>query len=410
MDRSNNPALMVITDGSTFKLDFANSMLHVDDLDFPRHPHQGRAAVNHKGELFVSVGTGIHRYDNNTISAMGLDSRDGLPPEFRGFIKDMISTYNGLYALVQGETIAPTQPNQTATMNLGGGDDQMYMSQYQTNNLLMIYNGFGWHYRWHGSGTAPTNVSISNAQGTYTLWWGANGNLYRQEMQRIYFNPGDLSTRGYKFAKRGEHISSWNDYNWVDQPKIMKAIEVKTIGMTEGSRVDVYFKLDDDTHEWQLATSITESGKHRVWLGLDQDHPDLREAEPFKPDNRFYRGVRHTQYSLRFIVERNDDVATSPVIEWHTVVARRWLRPQRTWRVQLNLTEKTKDWTVDNQYDHLVNLAALQEGVLFQHQDTENVVELIVMGYTEKSGKDQRRIVQVTLLESQDLDGPVQAT
>lgn len=410
MDRNNNPALMVITDGSTFKFDFANTMLHLDDLVFPRHPHQGRAAANHNGSLMVSVGTGMHQYDNNTISAMGLDSRDGLPPEFRGFIKDMRSTYNGLYVLVQGEVIAPDNPTQTATMNLGGGDDQLYMTNYQTNNLVMLHNGFGWHYRWHAAGTAPTNIQISNAQTTYSLWWGSNGQLFRQQLQRIYFNPGDKETRGYRFAKSGEMITPWNDYNWIDQPKMLKAIELKIKGMVPGCSVAAYYKLDDDDNPWVLINNYTANGEKRTWLGLDDHEPDLKQTEPWKQENRQYKGIRHARYRLRFVMTRPDtkpsDEFISPVIEWYAVVARRWLRPQRTWFVRIGLEQKEKDWTIEQQYEHLMNLSLRQEGIVFEHKDEKHMVELTLLRGPSKLGRDDRMMLDVTLLESQDLDHP----
>jgi hypothetical protein len=405
LDKSNNPCLMVVTDATTWKLDFANNILHQDDLLFPRHPHQGRAAINHLGALHVSAGTGIYRYDNNTIAPVGLDSRHGLPPEFRGFIRDFASTStSGLYALLQGEVIIPTNGQETATLNLGGGDDQLYLTNYRTNNLLMVHNGFGWHYRWTGVGTAPTNIHVSTVQNTYAIWWGAGSVLYKQDIQRVHFNPGDFETRGYRFAKRGYLETSWNDWNWTDQDKIGKAIETKIKHMTPGCEVSVYYKMDDEDSDWNLLGNITTDGEYRFYLGQDRYEPNLRNNEPFVAFKGKTHGVRHKRYSLKFELVRGEEEDSSPVVEWYAVVARRWMRPQRVWSMVIDLSEKHKDHTQQELFEHLMSLAIQQEAILFQHRDEQHMVELTLSRGPQLTGEDKSTMVNVTLLESNDLD------
>lgn len=399
MDKSGNPCLFLVTDRTTWKHDFANNMLHKDDLEFPQHPAQGRAAVNYRGVVEISVGTGIHRYDNNTISAAGLDSRNGLPPEYRGVIVDMEGTYNGLYALIHGmRTSSETVADEHYTLDLGGGGDQFYSPDTASNNLLMIDTGFGWGYRWHGQGDPPTNIKVSNVQNRYAIWWGANRKIHRQNLSRIQYEPADVDTRGSEFAQTCTHLSSWNGWGWVNQDKIMKQIEIAVRRLAPGCSVEVAYQIDVDTNPWITLPIITTNGRHRFYVGQDTSEPVLRGGRGH------YKGVRHEKYRLRIILKGSGAVTDSPVIEWHAVVARRWLRPQRTWRLQLDLSEKTKDWPVQAQYEHIFQIATNQEAVVFQVNDEQYMVELVMDSGPRKSGRDKRRLMNITLMEANDLD------
>ena len=99
-----------------------------------------------------------------------------------------------------------------------------------------------------------------------------------------------------------------------------------------------------------------------------------------------------------------DDVSSSPVVEWYAVVGRRWMRPQRIWSMNLDLATHVKDWTTDEQYLHLMDMAIRQEAVLFQHKDEQHMVELTLARGPQLTGKDERSMVSITLLESNDLD------
>lgn len=404
MDKGQSPVLFVTTDGSTWKHDFANNLLHEDDLWFPRGPNQGLAAAKHRTEVWVGSGVGAYMYDNNTISAAGMDSRDGgLPRQFRGAIVSMTSTLNDLYALIRGATVAvPTLP-ETFDLMVGDGDP-MTLSVGANSNLLMKYNGFGWHYAWSGDGAAPTNVRSSNAQGTYSLWWGANGTLYTQKLSTTYFNADDPLSAERPYALSCFHTGSWNDWNWESQPKIGKEVNVKVTGMpavpVPGFNVHVYYQLDEETAIMELAGVIETSGKYRYFLGVDHHDPLLPDGKPR------YRGAIHDRYRLLFQLNRPDDPAyewTSPFIRWHTVVARRWLRPQPNFRMTLDLTNTLDDYSPEDQWQFLRSLAIQQQAVHFQYGQTHLMVDLVLFDGPVGTGKDDRSMVRTTLFLANDM-------
>jgi hypothetical protein len=115
-------------------------------------------------------------------------------------------------------------------------------------------------------------------------------------------------------------------------------------------------------------------------------------------------GVRHKRYSLKFELVRGEEEDSSPVVEWYAVVARRWMRPQRVWSMVIDLSEKHKDHTQQELFEHLMSLAIQQEAILFQHRDEQHMVELTLSRGPQLTGEDKSTMVNVTLLESNDLD------
>lgn len=388
------PCLFVVSNGLTWKHDFTNNTLHVEDLWFPPHPYHGLASIRHQSDVLVSAGTGIYTYDNNTISPdNGLDSRNGLPPEYRGFVASMASGLNDIFILVQGETDdAPVV--QTMEMKAGIPDTRT-LSPQTAKNVLLRRNMYGVHYVWAGEGGTPTNVLTSKQQGIYSLWWGCNDTLYMQQLPATYFNPDDPHAVKLPMAKRARHYTSWNDWGRKGQPKIMKMIEIETSNLgLNGNKVLVWYRTDDYEAPPILLGEVTTNGEQRWFLGQDPHEPTL-------PNGRgHYKGLRHERWQLIFDLERGDDPLSAPIIRYHQVVARQWLRPQDTFRLRLDLTAKQKDYPVAEQYDRLRAAAEAQEAVVFQWNNNITMVELVVMDYSMGTGKDERAQASVTLVES----------
>lgn len=106
-DRWDNPTMHVITDSDVWAFDPAGSLFRTE-LQFPSHPYQGLGSCVWRGSIYVSVGSGIHRYTGQAITAMGPDRDDGLPIDYRGQIVDLAPGYNGVYTLIQGTQTAGT--------------------------------------------------------------------------------------------------------------------------------------------------------------------------------------------------------------------------------------------------------------------------------------------------------------
>lgn len=327
-DQRDEPCLYLVTDGRLFALDFDYAKLRETDLFYPRHPFQGLAAAKWRAVLYNSVGIGMHGYQPGVITPVGLDRDDSLPPEYRGYISHLEPTYNDLLALVSG-TPNVGSSTETATLQLGGGDDQLYVNNVSNNALLMAWNGVGWHYRWHAPNATPTNMRASQAQDTYRLWWGAGGKVYTQFLPVTYYNP--RNSEGFEYEETGYYETSWWNWGWEGQPKLAKLIELETEQCTDTETISVEYKIDFDSNDWQYLGTIDSNGEHAFLLG-----DDASEATKYSVEH-IYRGVVHERIKLKFSFARGSDATKRPILKWHGVVCRKLLRPQRSWRVVVDL-------------------------------------------------------------------------
>lgn len=399
-DFSQSEALFVVTNNDVYILDFDTTKLRKTKFHFPRHPMQGLGAVEHEG-LTVSVGMGMHKQTGDLIiSDQGLDRARGLPMEFRGHIHGLESAYGLLYALVHG--MPPDgliASSETVALDMGGPDG-MYGVSVPVNTVVMVWNGRGWHYRWHVSGGVHTNIYASNAQDTYRIWWGADYGVHAQKVTTTFFAPQDFEGTG-EYAESCEFISFNTDWGWVDIPKILKSVALKVIGSSSSEFVEVAVRLDsDEESDWLPLGTIQSDGKFEWRINPDPDAPTL------------FRGKEHNEVAWRLTLHRAagaSNKALHPVVQWTSVVARKWLKPQRTWRLTLDLTQKQHDYTPEEAFNYLSGLANQPEGekqaVAFNDNHVTTMVEVAGVSADYLPAQDAvYKYVQVHLIEAYELD------
>jgi hypothetical protein len=173
-DVMGNPTLVIATSGGIWVFDPGGPTLYQQDLQYPVHPDQGLAAADFRGEYWVSVGLGAHKWNpsSGTIDAVGLDRDEGLPYlyGYNSKIVDFYPAYNEMYALVQGSTADSTRPS------------------------VHKWTGRGWHAVWelNTTGTA-SRLYVSQARSTYRVWWGVGNTSYTIELPRSFTNPKQMS-------------------------------------------------------------------------------------------------------------------------------------------------------------------------------------------------------------------------
>lgn len=381
------PLLYVITGGRVYSLNFDGGKLVSTKLFYPQHPKQGLGADVFQGKLYVSVGIGVHGYDLSNITPDGLDRDRGLPPEYRGFITSFAQSYNGLFALIQGEATGATATD-FATLDVGGGDDTLYGTAGESYSVLMMKDQNGWHYRWAGVGGNPTNVFVSQANDLHRVWFGAAGKMHRQNLPYVYFNPGDPEDVNIEFESESEHITSWYDWNWAGQTKLLKSIEIKMKSADDNNTVAVYYQLDDDTHAWVLAGIADSEGEFFWKVGVDILRPTMKDG------STRYIGEPHERIRLRFVFKRHSDyyldengdpilsqprLHERPVLEWFTIVGRRVLNPQLSLRFTADLTQQRDPWPPAATFDKLMELSKNDRAVNFQWLDRELMVEVVAV-------------------------------
>jgi hypothetical protein len=405
VDRNDSPLLYVVTSGRVYGLDFDGGQLISTKLFYPQHPKQGLGVEVFQGNLYVSVGLGIHRYDLSQIIPAGLDRDQGLPPEYRGYITSLSQSYNGLFALIRGLP-SSAEVSETETLDVGG-QESFSTSVGSDYSVLMMWDGVGWHYRWAGAGGAPQNVLVSQSNDKHRVWFSAGGKVNRQDLPYTYFNPGDPEDANVEFDNYGELITSWYDWNWAGQTKVLKSVEVNVKSASPICPVEVYYQVNDETSDWVHVDTITARGEYKYRVGIDPEDPVMIDGTPK------YIGVSHEQVRLKVIMSRDDENPDAepwmrPVLHWFTIVGRRVLNPQWSWRFTADLTVKDHDNPPEEVYKYLRSLTEQTKALSFQFNDEEHMVEVVSLNgdrnLTFDTSPTAQSFMQVYLLEAFEND------
>jgi hypothetical protein len=313
INASGVPTLHVVTNNLVFAYDKDGDELYETKLDYPRHPDQGRAAANWRGDfMFVNVGLGIHGYNGSIITAMGPDGRHGLPAHLRGTIVDLVAEYNALLALIQGnpnEAAAVTDEGYVSVAPLYGNQDTWAISGYPylpTYSSIYRWSNSQWHPVWESPDATgfPTLMYISQANEEYNLWWGYGNQMYRQRLPVDFQNPKQsLLSQSRKFSPSGNLITGWFDADMTAFYKLASHIEVNMEDVTglgdTGGSVTVSYQIDDDT-AWRNLGTAQHVGRTNMTFA----------NEPREVGNPFSRGRSFRR--IRFRIAMNQRSTPAP--------------------------------------------------------------------------------------------------
>lgn len=439
VNKADTETLYVVTSGAVWGLDFTNSRMVKTYFSYPRHPRQGWGATAWRAELWTSVGMGAHRYDLSQVIPSGIDRDQGVPVEYRGYTTDIVGSYNDLFMYIRGTSADETPIVETETLDMDVGDETMYVdsSLASTHNLLVSWNGIGFHYRWAGQGINSGNMFVSQASGEYNLWWCNAGKVYRQKIPIDYFNPVDPPRSGFTWEQKGFLDTPWYNWSWPDQVKVLKRIELGVEHASLTETIEVLYKLDvdngdnkEDDPTWtKIGETITAPGRYSFALGTD--------GSRFPNHDLRYFGLPHNRFKLRFRFRRatderefveakclvdqltNPDLvcpppgteydiefeSKRPVLDWWSAVGRRVLNPLRTWRFNLDLTKQDMGNYPGTAADFLQTLATQAEAVQFDIWDESFMVEVVALsGPKDMTSQEFAGFLTVHLLEANDME------
>lgn len=175
-DQNGQPAVHIITDRDVWAFDESGPVLFRTSLTFPQKPYSGIGSVVWRGDLYVSGGMDIYRYNGSVVTNVGLSRDDGLPRDYRGAVYDLTAGPNGVYALVGGR--------------VDNSAKKTYWSVHE-------FSGAGWHTIWADSISWPErtlNGNINDSTRTITL--GSNTRIERGDILRIGSEDMRVNARG----------------------------------------------------------------------------------------------------------------------------------------------------------------------------------------------------------------------
>lgn len=386
-DRQGSPAIFIVTDTDVWQFDPNGPELFTIDVSFPPHPYQGLAACKWGGDLYFSVGTGVHRYTGGSLSAVGLDRDHGLPIEYAGFIArgGLVPGYNSLFAFVTGPdlsgyTFAGAAPTSTSAV-------------YE-------FTGVGWHMIWESTTETiiPNSMLVSRADDTgdtYCLMWGTRdtgtvSTIYKMNLPVGFFNPRQKARTTGGFGNSGWLITGTFDAGMKGYDKIANALDV-TMAANFVDSFEIFYQIDD---------AISDDG---TWtsLGLVTGGNATTYSLPFGTyANGIYPGKRFQRIRFKLVYTNLDSTNDPFVIESLVLSFVKKTPPSWSWTVELDLTTSHAGRSPDVMISELS--ALLDESVTFVpfvlREQTYRVFVAQLTGSLE-TGADESGFRRISLLE-----------
>lgn len=284
---------------------------------FPPHPDNGLGMCMWKpGEdLFVTVGLDMLRWNLNAVSTVqsGLNRDEGLPPEYRGAMVDLVPGHRAMYALVRGYSdVTPPSPS-------GGNEGDPGMIQEgdfaavrsEARNLVMAWNGFGWHpVAAPADPGDPSWMVMSQAGGAPRLWWGVGGTGYCVKINRSFLNlRSQLAVGEGKFQRNGYLETARFDAGKIMFDKVLSHLEL-TLSAYDGPGVhQVLLDYRTDRHDW---SGLDAAELINIPVGQTLSIPF--NVERLADGNDFARGevCRWVQFRIRMTT---NDTSSTPIMD-----------------------------------------------------------------------------------------------
>ncbi len=388
----------VTTDAGVWAYDFLSQSLLPTQLQYPRHPDQGRGSCVWRSDLYTSVGDGMHRFNRSTIAAMGMDRDDGLPSQYRGAIVDIEPSYNCIYALVSGSPDGEQLGDPTVgdLFTFDAGDDYMTADPATPIwGLLMRWNGFGWHYVDSFQGTGPTTVFVSSAESEYGVWYAEGSHMRRIKQSRTYMNLKDTPLGDTQTT--GTVETCWYDFGWQGQTKVLKVLDFY-MDQTSGANgsIQAFYKVDNDENPWVAIGTSFAIGKHSFYFNPDAGAP-LQSTSPTD-----YSGTPVERVKLKFYLYKGTGTKSRVILRWFSLSARKMLRPVRTFRMVLEL-EKTNDYTSQELRNVLLDAIRTPGATDFVYQNETLKVDMVALEFRTISEPTKiTYIARVNLIETNE--------
>jgi hypothetical protein len=201
--------------------------------------------------------------NTSIVSVMGLSSDHGLPADYRGRIRQLLPTLNGLIAALDATTAASVTT--------------MFLSEAPTNSAVISpdagrsaiaeWDGQGWQVLWtSAANTLPvTAVHVSNAYNDYRLWWAQDQRVSWMTLPRDITNPNQISNRNY--AASATHETPWFDADEEHASKLALVVCSHAVNASAAETIAIRMRLnDDDTVANQTTVGTITADGHSDFL------------------------------------------------------------------------------------------------------------------------------------------------
>ena len=225
-----------------------NAMWEKTQMDFPRHPDNGKGSVTWRDSVYIPSGNGIYKYINGNnaavITIVGPDRDDGLPSGKRGSIRQMVGSHNellvGIDAAAAPLSVASTSLPYQWTSHHGA----RVIDPTTGKSTMLGYNDMGWEVKWQSTneGVGFESMHVSDAYSAYRVYWGHNNNVYFMELPKDIINPSEVGR--FSYALSGTHETPWFNAGQSEIKKLALNLRIEAQGLSSNEKIWVEYATD----------------------------------------------------------------------------------------------------------------------------------------------------------------------
>jgi len=381
-DRGGQPAVFVLTELRLWQFDPNGPQIFDVDVSFPPGPHQGIDGCKWSGDLYFTVGMGVHRYTGGALSAMGLDRDSGLPVEYNGHIVDLVPGYNSMYALV-------TKPDLSSFTWIGSAPTPV--------SSLHEWTGAGWHMIWQQADCTitPLSAGISRATDGQVLFFGVTSStsnitgMYHMFIPSTFANPRQRITKTTGQVLRSGFLETGVfDAGMQGYKKVASSMDIKMTSITLGGSgsFTVKYKIDDAA-SWTTLGTVSATGTTSLPFGTLTDG--------------IYPGVVFERIQFRFEAGGANLVTDTCVFLMESAVLSfvKTVPPSNSWTPTIDLSAEWKGNSPETMRQHIDNILINRVFVPMVLRGTTYRVMVSASSGSSQTGFDESSIRQISLLE-----------
>jgi hypothetical protein len=246
----------------------------------------GEHMFNFQGNIYISLGESVLRFDGENFLPFGPDLGEGLPTHFSGNIVGFAANNNWLACAVAG-----------------------------TTGSMWIHNGQGWHFGVElPQGLVANCIAYTTESNGFSRFLiGSTDNTAHEvlisDTKKAMRRASEVEGTDYQY----HHFSGWLETDWFygglrEVLKDWESIYIDGENIDEQNYVEVYWKVDE-TDDWSLLGAVTEATQELRW----SDYETRPESRRLRVGVALYNGF-----------SPSTPVVTAIRVKYHPMITDRW--------------------------------------------------------------------------------------
>lgn len=380
-DQTGESCIHAITRVGLWGYEFDSHKFYITPLTFPNTPRVGKA-VMHRGTLYVPAGAAVYSYDGQTIQVVGPAKDDGLPPEVRGDVIQMVSSHGYLFAVLSAEGTEDDLELSDISFKSGNPFETEPTSTTAKIGTVLVTPEASWHSMWSapaGFAMGAAVAAVTNDE--YRLWISDSNGIYYTPLGTELHNPLQSPTETY--TQEGYLETFWTDTGWAEIPKLAVGLDVMADQISNGNQIRILVGWDEQ-EGWEELGIVRHSGRTYFPIGFDH-------------------GREFKQIRFRFEFTRDpNNATTTPILK--SAVLGFLRRPEQVWgfNVEIQVTDYYEGLTPIDMMERLIEIVRTEEAGWFVYGPEEDKRARVVvsrMSTSDISGLETGGKVSLGLLE-----------